>query len=144
METSQLFERPKKTPFLESKKKILIVDDEPNIANLIKWYLEPYYDVKCVYTAFEAEETLKTFKADLMTLDIMMYGEDGITFCKRLRDKGITKKIPIVFVSAKTDIDTKLKAFFSDSIAFIEKPFTKKDVLEVVESSLNKSEISVK
>jgi DNA-binding response OmpR family regulator len=114
-------------------KNVLVVDDEPNIANLLKLILRERYKVETAYSAIEAHELLKTFKPDVIALDIMMPGKDGITFAKELSNEDNYKDIPIIFITAKTDIQTREKALDIGSVAFIEKPFKSDEVLSTID-----------
>lgn len=114
------------------KLRILVVEDEPNIANLIKYYLKEEFLVDVAYLASEAEERINKFKPDIITMDIMMPQKDGITFTRELKEKGITKNIPVIFVSAKTDWDSKETTLFTDAWGYLEKPFTKAQLLDVI------------
>lgn len=117
----------------ESKKpRILIVEDEPSVARLIKEYLKEDFVVDISYMASEAEERIKKFKPDFITMDIMMPKKDGITFARELKEKGVTKNIPIIFVTAKTDWDSKEASLFTDGWAYLEKPFTRVELLDII------------
>ena len=91
-------------------KKILIVEDEANIRELLRLYLE-----REGYTVLEAENGVegikkwKSDKPDMLLLDVMMPGMNGFDVCRRMREEG--RRIPIVFLSAKGDIVDKSIGF---------------------------------
>ena len=89
---------------MASKQKILIVDDDNNIAELISLYLtKECYDTKIVNDGEEAVREFHSFQPNLILLDLMLPGMDGFSICKRLREK---LDIPILMVTARTqDVD---------------------------------------
>lgn len=117
-----------------SRKKILIVDDDDNILELIKSVLEQEgYDVIKAHNGEECLELLKTIKPDLILLDMMMPGMDGKEVCKRIRNDPKTGFLKVAFVSVmkKENIGEKFidAMNISDCIA---KPFTIEDLLRRV------------
>ncbi len=111
---------------MEDKKKlnVLVVDDEPHIVNLVKLSLDgDDYKVQGAYSAREAKTTMEQFVPDIMILDIMMPGVNGYDLCKELKEKEKTSNIPIVILSAKTQIQDKLQAVEVGADDYITKPF---------------------
>lgn len=101
--------------------KILLIEDNKEISNNIKQYLElDWYIVDCFYD-WESwlDNAIKT-KYDLILLDLMLPKIDWITISRKLQDK---IKTPIIIISAKEDIETKLKWFNYWAIDYIVKPF---------------------
>ena len=81
------------------KQKILIVDDDENIAELISLYLtKECFETKIVYDGESALEQVNIFKPDLILLDLMLPGIDGYQVCREIRK---TNNIPIIMLSAK-------------------------------------------
>jgi signal transduction histidine kinase/DNA-binding response OmpR family regulator len=98
--------------------RVLVVDDEPDIANLIQIYLqkEGYYVIK----AFDGEEALslaRKEKPDLITLDIMMEGMDGFEVLRRLKADSSTASIPVVVISAILDEEKGYRLGAADYLA---------------------------
>ena len=118
-----------------SEKKILIVDDQPDNIIILKRHLSMY---NCD-TAINGQTALilaENNKPDLILLDIMMPEMDGITVAKRLKDNPETSHIPIVFVTAKTDVKSFIEGFEVGGDEYIMKPYDPKVVLQVVNSKL--------
>ena len=90
--------------------RILVVDDNEDMTFSIKKMLEKMdkdYSVTCAHNADEAFTFAKKDEYDLIILDIMMPGKDGIIFSEQLKQDDKTKNIPIIFLTAKTDEQTK-------------------------------------
>lgn len=121
----------------DKKPKILVVDDEPHIAKLIKLSLKKKFDVIEAYNGQTAIEKTNKEKPDLVLLDIMMPGMNGLEVCKKLKHNKITKDIPIVILSAKSQLDDKFQGIDAGAIDYITKPFDPVDLLKKVEANLN-------
>ena len=84
---------------MATKQKILIVDDDENIAELISLYLmKDGYDTQEVYDGKKALEAVTTYEPDLILLDLMLPGMDGYQVCAEVRK---TSKVPIIMLTAK-------------------------------------------
>ena len=105
------------------KKRILIVEDEPDILKTTQYVLESEgYEV---FTAEDGEEGLKkmdTARPDLLLLDLRLPGKSGFQIAKEIKDDLLYKDIPIIVFSAMTDEASKYIAVRKQAIAFIEKP----------------------
>ncbi|MGV8879747.1 MAG: response regulator [Sphingobacteriaceae bacterium] len=111
----------------ETKKRIIIADDDPGILDAIGLMLEyEGYDVSTTLNGATLLE-MKTGFPDLILLDIWMSGTDGMEICKQLKQNEITRNIPIVMISASHDIkNAAMKAGADD---FLAKPFDIDDLL---------------
>jgi CheY-like chemotaxis protein len=123
------------------KKTILVVDDNPDITLSIKSLLEDGSGKYTVVVAQSGEECLelltKNLLPDAILLDIMLPGIDGLETCERIRQNGIFARIPILFLSARTDYFTVGQGrFIGDD--FIEKPFEIDDVIRRIELAIEK------
>lgn len=122
----------------EGKKRILVVDDfVQNVELLEELLFTADYDVS---TAYDGEEALKKAheeKPDLILLDIMMPKMDGYQVCEALRNADDTKDIPIIFVTAKTEVKDWTHAIFNmGANSYITKPINAKKLIEKVKSVL--------
>ena len=119
-------------------KRILIVDDEPDLRDILQCNLEAAgYEVD---TAASAEEalTLMSGNPDLLLLDVMMGGMSGFALAKLLREEqGI--KVPIIFLTAKDTEDDLLQGFSVGADDYISKPFSLQEVLARVKAVLRRS-----
>ena len=105
------------------KKKILIVDDEPNIRLLISMILGSEYNVIQAADGIEADKKVISEKPDLVLLDILMPNEDGYTCLDRIRKNPNTRAIPVIMLTA---LDQKLNVELAKSFGasdYITKPF---------------------
>ena len=104
------------------RKKILIVDDEYTIRELIDLTLNQEYDIIKAENGMKALELIKE-KPDLVILDIMMPGMDGYQVCRKIKENEETKNIPVIMLSAKHEIEDLKQAIKVDVDEYITKPF---------------------
>jgi CheY-like chemotaxis protein len=132
-----IFDKQKEHIDVGSRKpKILVVDDEPNIVTLLRVNLRDHYEVMDAYCGEEAIKKAKEEKPDLITMDVMMPAMDGLTVSQELKNNPLTKDIPIVIISAKTQTEDKFKAIEAGADDYITKPFTKSELKEVIDNNL--------
>lgn len=106
------------------KYSIMIVDDNPDILEFLSKILEQDYSIVSALSGTEALSKLEKKQVDLIVSDIMMDGMSGLELCKHIRENINTSHIPIVLLTAKTDMDTKIKSLDLGADAYIEKPFS--------------------
>ena len=113
--------------------KVLVVDDEPDTANLAKMILEDAgYRVTCASGGDEALKTVETSAPDLILLDLVMPGKSGLQVCKILRDQSWTRRTPVImFTVLGRPVDKKLTSD-AGANAHLTKPFTKETLLSEV------------
>jgi diguanylate cyclase (GGDEF)-like protein len=117
------------------KQTILVVDDtETNIDILLELLSD--YDVVVATNGLSAISIAKEEDINLLLLDIMMPEMDGYEVCARLKKDETTKKIPIIFITAKTDEDSIEKAYEVGGIDYVTKPFKPKELLARVRTQL--------
>ncbi len=117
--------------------KLLIVDDDLNICEVLKLYLESDgYEVKIATDGDEALERLGSFDPDLVLLDIMMPKKDGWQVCREIREQ---KNTPIVMISAKGEVFDKVLGLELGADDFIVKPFDVKEVSARVKAILRRT-----
>lgn len=120
-------------------KKILIVDDEPDIRFIIKAILGKGYNILEAESGEAAIEIAKREKPDLILLDIMMPGIDGYETAKRLKNSKETKNIKIAMLTAKQEEEDKLKALAEARVEwYITKPIEREKLIETVKWLLEK------
>ena len=118
--------------------RVLIVEDDENINNLLRETLTKH-GLNCVQ-AFSGTEGLIVFKNDkfdLVLLDLMMPGMDGQTLTQRIRE---VSQVPIIIVSAKSNVDSKVDLLTSGADDFVGKPFELKELVARVDVQLRRSE----
>lgn len=130
-----------------SVKKILIADDEPDILEIIQYNLtNEGYEVAIAKNGNEAIEVAKSFKPDLVILDIMMPGKNGLEVCNLLRMQPAFKETLIIFLSALSDEGTEVKGLESGADDYITKPVSPKVLLSKVNAlfrRLNKEDTGI-
>jgi len=121
-------------------KKILLVDDEPDIVEFLKYNLEQQnFEVIVGYNGEEALQKLAE-KPDLIVLDIMMPKLDGFETCKRIREKKEFENVPIVFLTAKAGEIDEIKGLELGASDYIQKPISPNKLIARVNSNLRKAE----
>ena len=116
--------------------KILVMDDEKEITDLIEIYLkEEGYQVIKKHNGAGILETIESEGVVLAILDIMMPGEDGITICRNIREK---MNIPIIMVTAKSNDVDKITGLVSGADDYITKPFKPLELIARVKSQLRR------
>jgi len=106
---------------------ILIVDDDDRIRNLLKDYLtENFYIVSTAEDAKEAKEKLNFIKFDVIILDVMMPGQDGYDLTKDIKRK---LNVPIILLTAKGEVENRIKGLEIGAEDYIGKPFEPKELL---------------
>ena len=117
---------------------ILVVDDKPaNLHLLTSLLSDSGYDVRAVQDAIFALKSIQSTQPDLILLDIRMPGMDGYEVCERLKADERTRDIPVIFLSALSDMPDKLKGFQVGGVDYITKPFQAEEVLSRVKAHLN-------
>jgi diguanylate cyclase (GGDEF)-like protein len=115
--------------------KILVVDDSVNNLDILVELLADY-DVIDTTSGVEAIEILEEERVDLILLDIMMPDMNGFEVCKVLKSDPLTKDIPIIFITSKTDERSIEEAYDIGGIDYITKPFKSKELLAKVNREL--------
>ena len=122
---------------MAGKQKILIVDDDENIAELIALYLtKECFDTKIVNDGESALSSFETYEPNLILLDLMLPGIDGYQVCREIRTKSNT---PIIMLSAKGEVFDKVLGLELGADDYIEKPFDSKELVARVKAVLRRS-----
>ena len=119
-----------------NKQKILIVDDDENIAELISLYLtKECFDTKMVYNGEDALRAFDTYQPNLILLDLMLPGIDGYQVCRELRS---TSQVPIIMLSAKGEIFDKVLGLELGADDYMIKPFDSKELVARIRAVLRR------
>lgn len=122
-----------------SGEKIMIVDDDPDIQELIRIYLkQEEYEALSIYDGRSVIEEAKRFQPDLIILDIMIPGMDGIELCRSLRT---FTDVPILFLSARQDEMNKIMGLSTGGDDYITKPFSTAELLVRIRAHLRRNRI---
>ncbi|SFG15756.1 response regulator transcription factor [Oribacterium sp. WCC10] len=121
---------------MAEKQKILIVDDDPSISELISLYLEKeMFDTTCAEDGEEALKIFPEYKPNLVILDLMLPGIDGYEVCRRLRT---TSPVPIIMLSAKGETFDKVLGLELGADDYMIKPFESKELVARVKAVLRR------
>ena len=116
---------------------ILIVDDDDRIRSLLKDYLnENNYVVSTAENADQAKERLDYIKFDIIILDVMMPGQNGYELTKEIKKK---IKVPIILLTAKGEVENRIKGLELGADDYIGKPFEPKELLLRIKNIINKN-----
>ena len=119
-----------------TKQKILIVDDDINIAELISLYLvKECFETKICNDGESAINTFDTFEPNLVLLDLMLPGIDGYQVCREIRTKS---QVPIIMLSAKGEVFDKVLGLEMGADDYMEKPFDSKELVARVKAVLRR------
>ena len=123
-----------------AKEKILIVEDEEDIRELVKYNLERegYSSLIAVETGEEALTAVKNSPPDLILLDLMLPGIDGLTVCRKLKGNEKTEHIPIIMLTAKSEEADVVVGLEMGAEDYIVKPFSTKVLLARIRSVLRR------
>jgi len=120
----------------KNKNHILIVDDDDRIRSLLKDYLDNNgYIVSTAENAEQAKNKLKYLKFDIIILDVMMPGQNGYDLTKEVRKK---MKVPIILLTAKGEVENRIKGLELGADDYLGKPFEPKELLLRIENIINK------
>jgi DNA-binding response OmpR family regulator len=117
--------------------RILVVDDEPDLVELIKHHLvREHYEVVTAHDGERALAEARVRLPDLILLDLMLPGIDGLEICRRLRADARTKSIPIVMLTAKSEETDAVVGLMQGADDYVRKPFGMKELLARIAARL--------
>ncbi|MGL5439208.1 MAG: response regulator transcription factor [Filifactoraceae bacterium] len=120
--------------------RILVVDDEVNIVELLKFSLEQKgYYVISAYDGKKAKDIIKNEQVDLVILDLMLPEIDGFQLCKYIRETERYKDLPVIMLTARNHEQDKYKGFEYGADDYVTKPFSVKELTQRVKAVLRRS-----
>ena len=123
-----------------ARKKILIVDDEEDILEIIRFHLEKEgYGLACVTSGEEALERARSMHPDLILLDWMMPGKDGLQVLSELKHDETTMGIPVFMLTAKSMMAEVGRALYEGADDYITKPFDVVELGQILKEKLEKA-----
>lgn len=131
-----LDEEPNYTKLRSDGYHILVVEDNDDIRNMLAEQLSRYFFIDTAQNGKEALDMVRNSKYDLVITDIMMPVMDGMELCKILKQDTDLSSTPIVFITAKNDLESKIKGLQLGAEAYIDKPFSIKYLSQTVKSLL--------
>jgi signal transduction histidine kinase len=116
---------------------ILVVDDNMTNLDVVANYLEEYgFEVMEAPNGLEALELLRYAPVDLILLDVLMPGIDGFETCRRLKASAKTEDIPVIFMTALTSVEDKVKGFHVGAVDYLTKPIQEEELLARITTHL--------
>lgn len=120
---------------------VLVVDDEPMARTLLRLMLvRAGFNVAEAEDGFDALAKVKKNRPDLILLDVMMPGIDGFTVCETLRQEAETATLPIIMLSAKTDLTSISKGLRVGATKYLTKPISPDELTRHVKDALDEDE----
>ena len=127
----------KKEKDISNTKHLLVFDDDQRIRDLLKEYLiKEGFIISTADCAEDAREKMRYINYDLIILDVMMPGDDGLKFTSEIR---INSQTPIILLTAKSEIDSKIEGLETGADDYITKPFSPKELVLRINSILKRS-----
>lgn len=121
------------------RKKILVVDDEPDVTDLVGYHLRAKgFQVEALNDATASIGRARGFLPDLIILDIMMPHLSGLQICRILRSEPKLARVPIIFLTAKAEPADRIEGFESGADDYLAKPFSPKELVLRVEAILRR------
>jgi len=127
---------------MSEKKRILVVDDEPDFCSIVQGQLEKEgYDVELAYNGVEGLEKIRSNPPDAIVLDVMMPEKDGYEVCKELKADEATAGIPVVLLTAVASHVTSTRYSHADGMSteaddYIAKPASAEEICESIRGLL--------
>jgi len=122
---------------------ILCVDDEPaNLKLFEKIFVPRGYEVVTAATGEDALQKIKTLAIDLILMDLMLPGMDGLQVSRKIKNNKKAKNIPIIMLTAHTGVESFIKSLGGEVYAHLQKPFQTEELVKLVSAALGQSEAS--
>jgi two-component system alkaline phosphatase synthesis response regulator PhoP len=130
---------------MSKRNRVLVVDDEPDILELLQYNLEKEgYEVESATNGKEAVEAAKKFAPQLILMDIMMPKMDGIEACRQIRQNAKLKEVFIIFLTSRSEEFSEIAAFESGANDFITKPIKPRALMSRVSAAFRREAVEQK
>ena len=116
---------------------ILIIEDDSDISYFIGSELNSMYNVTYAFNGEDGYEKAVQTLPDIIITDVKMPGMDGYTLTKKVRENGVTSHIPVIMVTAKTNVDDKIRGIEAGADAYLYKPFNSEELLSTIKTILD-------
>lgn len=117
----------------DKPKKVLLVDDEPNILVAIEFLLtKEGYSVQKAFDGHQALQKADAFRPDIIILDVMMPGFNGFEVARRIRNIEGNEEVRIIFLTARGTHEDKMKGYSTGGEYYLTKPFDNEELIEIV------------
>ncbi len=122
---------------------ILCVDDEPANLKLLENILVPRgYEVVSVASGEDALRKIKTRPIDLVLMDLMLPGMDGLQVSRKIKDNKKARNIPIIMLTAHSGVESFIKSLSNEVFAYLHKPFETEELVRIVRAALGQTEVN--
>ena len=109
--------------------KVLVVEDDVDIAELVAFNLERQgWECSLVHHGAEGWEQIQKLRPDLVILDVMLPGMDGMQIFRQMKEQEMTRTIPVIFLTARGALDDRLEGLSMGADDYVTKPFSPKEV----------------
>jgi len=120
-----------------NKQKILVIDDEANVCDLVSLYFEKAgYDVVCAFNGSDGLDRARQERPDIIVLDLMLPGMDGLDVCKEIRK---TSNVPIIMLTARVDEVDRVLGLEIGADDYVTKPFAPRELLARIKAVLRRA-----
>jgi len=120
-----------------NKQKVLVIDDEANVCELVSLYFEKAgYDVACAFNGSEGLDKVRQERPDIIVLDLMLPGMDGLDVCKEIRK---TSNVPIIMLTARVDEVDRVLGLEIGADDYVTKPFSPRELLARIKAVLRRA-----
>jgi len=128
-----------------AKSRILIVDDDPHAVEILTRMLEREgYECASAASGPAALQTVSSQPIDVILLDVMMPGMDGLQVCERLREDERLRQIPVILLTAKDDMETRARGMALGVSEYLTKPVNKRELFTRIRAQLHSLELNRK
>ena len=124
----------------DNLKKILVVDDDTEVAHYLKVLLSPTYRVICRFNAEDAFKAVSEEAPDLVLSDVVMPGTDGYTLCRKIKEDLQLCHTPVILVTAKANMEDQVEGLNTGADAYVTKPFDPTYLQALIQSQLKNRE----
>ncbi len=118
----------------EDRTTVLVIDDDAVICTLVRAHLEPEYRVEEAHDGAEGYALARHLLPDLVITDVMMPRVDGFELCRTIKEDPDIDHVPVVFLTARTDLEDKVEGFDTGADAYLTKPFEPKELIARIEN----------
>src|SRR6478609_10820383 len=124
----------------EHRKTILVVDDEPDVTELVEYKLrQSGYTVRAVNDPLRAVGLARDLRPDVIVLDVMMPELDGIRLLRMLRADSLLKDTPVILLTARSSTEDRVKGFETGADDYVPKPFEPRELLLRIQALLRRA-----
>jgi signal transduction histidine kinase/DNA-binding response OmpR family regulator len=134
--TDEQYRKPEQSPPAKAPRKVLVVDDDTEVAHYLQTLLSPHFQVFVCFNADSAFKTVKERLPDLVLSDVVMPGASGYELCKQIKENLQSSHIPVIMLTAKATVENQIEGLDTGADAYVTKPFAPAYLLSLIRSQL--------